>query len=118
MNVDAKSDPHEAKQSPAPRVDVDQLLALIQSELNEALVGKPVEVLVDSASRRRATELSGRTTQNVVVNLPGPSEWIGRLVRVRVERAGPHSVWGRALPPEPARAEPIGEGFDRSAGGA
>jgi tRNA-2-methylthio-N6-dimethylallyladenosine synthase len=67
----------------------------IQSGLNEALVGRTVEVLVDAASRRCDTELSGRTTTNVVVNLPGPAEWIGRTLRVRVERAGPHSVWGR-----------------------
>ena len=32
-----------------------------------------VDVLVDAASRRRDTELSGRTSQNVVVNLPGPA---------------------------------------------
>ena len=68
----------------------------IQSGLNERLVGRTVEVLVDAASRRRDTELSGRTSTNVVVNLPGPAAWIGRMVPVRVERAGPHSVWGRA----------------------
>ena len=69
----------------------------IQSELNARLIGRDVEVLVDAASRRRDTELSGRTTGNVVVNLPGPVDWIGRMMRVRVERAGPHSVWGRPV---------------------
>ena len=59
--------------------------------------GATVEVLVDAASRRRETELSGRTSSNVVVNLPGPAAWIGRTVPVRVERAGPHSVWGTAV---------------------
>jgi tRNA-2-methylthio-N6-dimethylallyladenosine synthase len=68
----------------------------IQLRLNETLVGQTVEVLIDAASRRRETELSGRTSTNVVVNLPGTAEWIGRTVRVTVERAGPHSVWGRA----------------------
>ena len=67
----------------------------IQSGLNERMVGQTVEVLVDAASRRRDVELSGRTSTNVVVNLPGPAEWIGRTLPVRVERAGPHSVWGR-----------------------
>src|SRR5262245_3121246 len=68
----------------------------IQSTLNTRLVGCDVDVLVDAASRRRAdAELTGRTTQNVVVNLPGPSEWIGRMTAVREERAGPHRVWGR-----------------------
>jgi tRNA-2-methylthio-N6-dimethylallyladenosine synthase len=68
----------------------------IQTTLNQALIGTTVGVLVDAASRRRETELSGRTSQNVVVNLPGPVEWIGRTIAVRVERAGAHSVWGRA----------------------
>jgi tRNA-2-methylthio-N6-dimethylallyladenosine synthase len=67
----------------------------MQTSLNERLVGTEVAVLVDAASRRRATELSGRTSTNVVVNLPGPAEWIGQTVPVRVERAGPHSVWGQ-----------------------
>jgi tRNA-2-methylthio-N6-dimethylallyladenosine synthase len=67
----------------------------IQSGLNGALVGRTVDVLVDAASRKRETELSGRTSQNVVVNVPGPSAWIGRTLSVTVERAGPHSVWGR-----------------------
>ena len=66
----------------------------IQSGLNARLVGRTVDVLVDAGSRRRDTELSGRTSTNVVVNLPGPLSWVGRLVPVRVERAGPHSVWG------------------------
>jgi tRNA-2-methylthio-N6-dimethylallyladenosine synthase len=68
----------------------------IQTELNAGLVGTAVHVLVDAASRRRDTEVSGRTSQNVVVNMPGPAAWIGRTVRVTVERAGAHSVWGQA----------------------
>jgi tRNA-2-methylthio-N6-dimethylallyladenosine synthase len=68
----------------------------IQTELNARLVGTAVHVLVDAASRRRDTEVSGRTSQNVVVNMPGPAAWIGRTVRVTVERAGAHSVWGQA----------------------
>jgi tRNA-2-methylthio-N6-dimethylallyladenosine synthase len=67
----------------------------IQTSLNRQMVGQEVDVLVDAASRRRATELSGRTSTNVVVNLPGSPEWIGQTVAVRVERAGPHSVWGQ-----------------------
>jgi len=69
----------------------------VQFELMTRLVGADVDVLVDAASRRRQTELSGRTSGNVVVNLPGPAAWIGRTLKVHVERAGPHSVWGRAV---------------------
>jgi tRNA-2-methylthio-N6-dimethylallyladenosine synthase len=76
-------------------VALQALQRRIQTELNAALIGHTVDVLVDSASRRRETELSGRTSQNVVVNLPGSPEAIGRYLPVRVERAGAHSVWGR-----------------------
>jgi tRNA-2-methylthio-N6-dimethylallyladenosine synthase len=72
----------------------------IQTTLNQQLVGRDVAVLIDAASRRRETELSGRTSENVVVNVPGPPAWIGRTVTVRVERSGPHSVWGRAVEAE------------------
>jgi len=66
----------------------------IQCALNAQLVGRVEDVLIDSASRRRATEISGRTSSNVVVNLPGDAGWIGRVVPVRIDRAGPHSVSG------------------------
>ena len=68
----------------------------IQTELNAALIGSRVEVLVDASSRRRETDVSGRTSQNVVVNMPGPAAWIGQTIPVRIERAGAHSVWGQA----------------------
>lgn len=78
-------------------VELQAVQRRIQERLNAAMVGQAVDVLVDAASRRRDTELSGRTTTNVVVNLPGPRAWIGRTVEVRIERAGPHSVWGQAV---------------------
>jgi tRNA-2-methylthio-N6-dimethylallyladenosine synthase len=76
-------------------MDLQALQRDIQSALHERMVGQEVAVLVDAASRRRATELSGRTSTNVVVNLPGSAEWIGQTIPVRIERAGPHSVWGQ-----------------------
>jgi tRNA-2-methylthio-N6-dimethylallyladenosine synthase len=69
----------------------------IQLELHEAAVGTRVEVLVDSRSRRRDWELSGRTTGNTVVNFPGPVGWVGRFVEVEIRRAGPYSLWGEPL---------------------
>lgn len=67
----------------------------IQTELHARLIGTTVEVLVDSVSRRRETELSGRTSGNTIVNFPGAPALLGALVRVTVERAGANSVWGR-----------------------
>jgi tRNA-2-methylthio-N6-dimethylallyladenosine synthase len=75
-------------------VELQALQRDIQSELNATLVGRLVEVLIDGASRRSEDDLSGRTSQNVVVNVPGARDWIGRIVTVRIERSGPHSVRG------------------------
>ena len=69
----------------------------IQVALNAARVGDEVDVLVDAHSRRRPQDLSGRTTQNTVVNFPGRSDWIGRMLTVRVDGAGPHSLRGTAV---------------------
>jgi tRNA-2-methylthio-N6-dimethylallyladenosine synthase len=67
----------------------------IQGRLNALAVGTAVEVLVDSVSRRRDTELAGRTTGNTVVNFPGEAGQLGSLATIGIERAGPHSLWGR-----------------------
>ncbi len=75
---------------------LQELQREIQWELHRQAVGTDVEVLVDSRSRRREQELAGRTSGNTVVNLPGAPEWLGKLVKVRIERAGPNSLWGRA----------------------
>ena len=69
----------------------------IQTRLHASAVGTTAEVLVDSQSRRRDTEYSGRTSGNTVVNFPGAADWIGRMVAVRVLRAGPNSLWGRVV---------------------
>ena len=69
----------------------------IQLEIHGATVGKVVDVLVDSRSRRHDEDLAGRTTGNTVVNFPGRPEWLGRTIQVRVDRAGPNSLWGTPL---------------------
>jgi len=87
-------------------VALQTLQRAIQTRLHEQAVGTIEPVLVDSASRRRVDEISGRTGGNTVVNLPvpadtgenrSPSGWIGQTVHVRITRAGPHSLWGEAV---------------------
>ena len=69
----------------------------IQLEIHQAAVGSQVDVLVDSVSRRRESDLSGRSSGNTVVSFPGPREWLGKMIPVRITRGGPYSVDGRAL---------------------
>lgn len=70
----------------------------VQFDLHTGMVGQTVEVLADAGSRRRDTELSGRTGGNTVVNFPGRASQIGALLPVTIRRAGPNSVWGEVEP--------------------
>ena len=102
------------------------LLALqepIGFERNQAWLGRDVEVLVDTivpprshaheeadepivlgAGRQASTgageaddvHLSGRTRQNKLVHLTGPASWLGQLIDVRIEHAGPYALRGIA----------------------
>lgn len=84
-------------------VNLQSLQKKIQTELNRKAIGKTVEVLIDTVSDRGKTELSGRTSGNTVVSFPPLdaekekftiNSWVGRLAKVNVKRAGPHSLWG------------------------
>jgi tRNA-2-methylthio-N6-dimethylallyladenosine synthase len=78
-------------------VALQALQRSIQSDLFQRSIGLTHQVLVDATSRRREWELTGRTSGNTVVNFPGPPHWLGRLLQVRIERAGPNSVWGQPV---------------------
>jgi tRNA-2-methylthio-N6-dimethylallyladenosine synthase len=75
-------------------VELQGLQRTIQGELLAEMVGKLYGVLIDSKSRRRATEVAGRTSGNTIVNLPGDTALIGRIVPARVTEAGPNSLRG------------------------
>jgi len=75
-------------------VALQSLQRAIQTVLHEASVGRDEEVLVDSISRRREWELSGRSTANTSVNFPGTPDLVGAFVRVRITRGGPNSLAG------------------------
>jgi tRNA-2-methylthio-N6-dimethylallyladenosine synthase len=75
-------------------VALQNLQREIQAAIYAAAVGTAETVLVDSRSRRRAWELSGRTSGNTVVNLSGSPDLIGQLVRVRITAANPNSLRG------------------------
>jgi tRNA-2-methylthio-N6-dimethylallyladenosine synthase len=83
-------------------VALQSLQKAIQSRLHDAAVGTVAEVLVDTVERAGDGQVSGRTSGNTVVNCTLPADtrldeagaWLGRLARVRIERAGPHGLRG------------------------
>ncbi|GAA4403633.1 tRNA (N6-isopentenyl adenosine(37)-C2)-methylthiotransferase MiaB [Quisquiliibacterium transsilvanicum] len=85
--------PHETK--------LDRLQALQAAidanarAISEAMVGSRQQVLVEGNARKDASECSGRTGNNRVVNFAGPTGLVGRLIEVEITGALPHSLRGR-----------------------
>ncbi|MBF0144889.1 MAG: tRNA (N6-isopentenyl adenosine(37)-C2)-methylthiotransferase MiaB [Magnetococcales bacterium] len=78
--------------------DLQDTLNRIQLENNRQQVGKREEILVEKQSRTGQGLLSGRTRGNRWVNIPGPREWIGRLLEVEIVEGFPNSLKGCVLP--------------------
>ena len=79
-------------------------LARLQARLNElgsvvseSMIGSTQPVLVEGVSKKDASELAGRTSNNRVVNFAGPQRLIGQLIDVRITQALPHSLRGNVL---------------------
>jgi tRNA-2-methylthio-N6-dimethylallyladenosine synthase len=79
---------------------LERLIALqgtISAEINRALVGSDVAVLVEGPARRPEAWMAGKSPQLKTVVFPGPAR-VGDVVTVRVEAATSHTLTGRVLP--------------------
>jgi tRNA-2-methylthio-N6-dimethylallyladenosine synthase len=68
--------------------------------ISERMVGTRQRVLVEGNAKKDTSELSGRTSNNRIVNFPGPAQLKGRFAEVLITGALPHSLRG-ALEPAP-----------------
>ena len=62
--------------------------------ISAAMVGSTQRVLVEGRAKKDASELSGRTSNNRIVNFAGPDRLLGQFVEVRITSAYPHSLRG------------------------
>jgi tRNA-2-methylthio-N6-dimethylallyladenosine synthase len=79
-------------------------LARLQAKINEqaraiseGMVGSVQKVLVEGISRKSASEVSGRTENNRVVNFAADTSVIGQFVKVRITEAYPNSLRGELI---------------------
>lgn len=71
----------------------------ISRELNEALVGRVVEILVEGPSKNNPDRLAGRTRTNKLVHFTGPASLRGEQVKVRIKRAFTWTLDGDLVTP-------------------
>jgi tRNA-2-methylthio-N6-dimethylallyladenosine synthase len=63
---------------------------------DHASAGEPSEARTAAGQGSDLVRLSGRTRQNKLVHVSGPASWLGTLVDVRIEHAGPYALRGIA----------------------
>ncbi|EPR13391.1 tRNA (N6-isopentenyl adenosine(37)-C2)-methylthiotransferase MiaB [Ruminiclostridium papyrosolvens] len=76
----------------------DKLLELqnkISKEINDELLGKEVEVLVEGLSKSSKTTYTGRTKENKIVNFKGNPDMVGKLVKVKIDEIQTWSLLGK-----------------------
>ncbi len=69
----------------------------ISREINEALRGTVMDVLVEGFSRENPSVLTGRTRTNKLVNFKGEKEMIGKIIPVKINDVKTWSLDGEAL---------------------
>lgn len=69
----------------------------ISRELNEPMLGKVEEVLVEGLSKSSEDMYTGRTRSNKIVNFKGSKEMVGKLVQVEIEKVQTWSLEGTVI---------------------
>src|SRR6266403_8404 len=99
---------------PTPReVKLDRLhrlqhaLEASSQAIGASMVGRTEAVLAEGRSKRDPNELTGRTSNNRIVNFPAPATLVGQFVDVRILQALSHSLRGERAPATAERDGPI-----------
>lgn len=69
----------------------------ISYEVNQSMVGRTCEVMVDGVSRKSNLQLSGRTDTNKTVVFPAGTLKQGDVVRVKINRASSATLFGEPV---------------------
>jgi tRNA-2-methylthio-N6-dimethylallyladenosine synthase len=77
--------------------ELQSLQAEISLRRNRAEIGSVREILVEGPSKAANGQITGRTSQNRIVNLDGGGELTGRILRARIIAAFSHSLRGEFL---------------------
>ena len=66
-------------------------------QIADEMVGTVEKVLIEGASKKRNNEISGRTENNRIVNLPGTIAQIGKIIKVKITEKRQNSLRGRMV---------------------
>jgi tRNA-2-methylthio-N6-dimethylallyladenosine synthase len=105
--------PAAALADDTPQIDKMKRLHRLQQAItdsaraiSEARLGTVQRVLVEGPSRKDASELTGRTECNRMVNFAGPARLIGQMIDVTITDVNTHSLRGEVVQREDGEANP------------
>ena len=61
------------------------------------MVGKEVEILVESMSSKYNNMVTGRTKNNKMINIPGNKDLIGKILDIKITELNNKSLKGEVL---------------------
>ncbi len=76
---------------------LDQLQKRIQQEIFKSYINRTVKVLVEKVSLKDASQFSGHSTCHKVVNFKGSSEFLGKIVDIKITEAKVNTLFGRVI---------------------
>ena len=77
--------------------EIISLQQKISYEINESLIGRIFEVMVDGTSRKSDEQLSGRTDTNKTVVFPRGTQKAGDVVKVKIDRVSMATLFGEVV---------------------
>jgi len=76
---------------------LQQRINLQARAISDAMVNTIQPVLITGRARKNPDELTGRTENNRVVNIKGPSEWIGKMIPAKIVAVLTNSLRAEAI---------------------
>ncbi|HAP35401.1 MAG TPA: tRNA (N6-isopentenyl adenosine(37)-C2)-methylthiotransferase MiaB [Bacteroidetes bacterium] len=78
--------------------EIIEIQSVISQEINQSIVGREVEVLIERDSSRSADDLLGRTDTNKKTLFPREDAIVGQYRKVRIERTNAQTLFGKLVP--------------------
>jgi tRNA-2-methylthio-N6-dimethylallyladenosine synthase len=69
----------------------------LSKERSKSIIGKNVEILVEGVSSKYNDMVTGRTTNNKIINIPGTEKLIGKLLKIHVTELNNKTLKGEVL---------------------
>ncbi len=77
--------------------EIIEIQSVISQEINQSIIGKEVEVLIERDSSRSADDLLGRTDTNKKTLFPREDAVIGQYRKVKIERTNAQTLFGKLV---------------------